>query len=96
MLSAFNLMMTVPGSPSDVASVETIYQSSKVFGGNPRTDEDRYLLSPRDARQRAQQLGGNVPFTGWSLDGNDVHLETRTCFYDWLYLRALGEILHLQ
>jgi hypothetical protein len=83
-LSAFNLMLS---HGSRRFSVESAFQSSKVFeGGGPFPD----LLerNSRDAKKdpRLQESGRLV---GFSYFGDDWGLEPQTAFYDWLYLNAL-------
>ena len=85
-LSAFNLEYRTPNGTS--ASVETLFQGSKVFGGGgPFTD--LYAKSSREAKKdiRMKNSGGLVAFkygeTEWPLD-------PQTAFYDWLYISALA------
>ena len=83
-LSAFQLQVqTVSGH----ASVESLFQGSKVFtGGGPYTD--LYERTARDAKldPRVRASGELVVF---SYEGRRWPLEPKTLFYDWLYLRGL-------
>lgn len=87
-LSAFNLMITTKkGSRS--FSVETAFQSSKVFErGGPFVD----LLekTSREAKTdiRLQESGNLVRFDFFS---RTFDLKPRTFFYDWLYVNALHQ-----
>ena len=86
-LSAFNLSGISPRS-GRAFTVETAFQSSKVFdGGGPFRD----LLygSSRDAKkdQRLQESGRLKHFDYF---GVRWELEPKTAFYDWLYINTLA------
>lgn len=85
-LSAFNLIFRTKSCKS--ISVESIFQSSKVFSnGGPY--KDIMEMTSRDAKQdeRLKNSGNLIAFeyrdTRWGL-------EPKTAFYDWLYLNALN------
>ena len=87
-LSAFNLMITTQKQGKQF-SVETAFQSSKVFErGGPFTD----LLegTSREAKKdiRLKESGNLVSFTFF---GEEFSIHPKTCFYDWLYLNALNQ-----
>ena len=84
-LSAFNLK--VPLDESNFASLECVYQGSKVFErGGPFTD--LYLVESRDAKRdpRLQDAGKLI---GFRFAKVDFPIFPKTAFYDWLYIRAL-------
>ena len=87
-LSAFNLMITTK-KQSRTFSVETAFQSSKIFErGGPFID----LLdkTSREAKKdiRLKESGNLVAF---SFFGKDYPLNPKTLFYDWLYINALNQ-----
>ena len=84
-LSAFNLQ--VPLDESKFASLECVYQGSKVFErGGPYTD--LYLVESREAKRdpRLQEAGNLI---GFRFSKVDFPIFPKTAFYDWLYIRAL-------
>lgn len=84
-LSAFNLRVPVDASTS--ASLECVYQGSKVFEhGGPFTD--LYLVESRDAK-RDPRLGSVGSLIGFRFHTIDFPVFPKTAFYDWLYIRAL-------
>lgn len=88
-LSAFNLKLQFRRTPVVRASVETVYQGSKIYVGHERNDHDRYLLGPREARKRAREYEECYKLSGWVIDDFFFGLDSGTQFYDWLYLGAL-------
>lgn len=87
-LSAFNLMIKTQ-KLNQSFSVETAFQSSKVFeNGGPYLD----LLqgTSRQAKKdiRLKESGNLVKFSFFKRDFN---LQPRTFFYDWLYINALHQ-----
>jgi hypothetical protein len=87
-LSAFNLMITTK-KQGKTFSVETAFQSSKVFEkGGPFVD----LLdkTSREAKKdiRLKESGNLVAF---SFFGNEYSLQPKTFFYDWIYINALNQ-----
>lgn len=87
-LSAFNLCATLPRSGRSF-SVETAFQSSKVFenGGAYR---DLLHASSREAKRdpRIRESGRLVSF---EFFGRSWPLEPKTAFYDWLYINTLSK-----
>ena len=88
-LSAFNLQLSVRTPSVLSASVETVYQGSKMFENRPRVDTDRFSLNSRDSRQRVRELEGKASFTGWEIGSYRFPLSSGVDFYNWLYLGAL-------
>ena len=85
-LSAFNLQIVLPKSGKSF-SVESAFQSSKVFeGGKQFTD----LLnkSSRDAK-RDPRLKSSGQLKAFKFFNHEFPLEPETYFYDWLYINAL-------
>lgn len=85
-LSAFNMRIRLNGGGT--ASVESAYQSSKVFsGGGPFTELLRAdsLVAKTDERLRSSGALLSFQFEGcvWPID-------PPTAFYDWLYINALA------
>lgn len=91
-LSAFNLKGSTR-KRDQVFTVETLYQSSKVFerGGPYR---DLLGASSRDAKKddRIRESGRLI---GFNLFGEKWPLEPKTAFYDWVYLNTLAKNDHL-
>lgn len=88
-LSAFNLQTFIPSLNCRVP-VECVYQGSKVFEhGGPYTD--LYLKNPRETKKdpHLRESGRLISFyyEGINCDAYPV-----TCFYDWLYIKALKDI----
>jgi hypothetical protein len=85
-LSAFNLNLQL----SDLsASVECIYQGSKVYeNGGPFTD--LYSRSSKEAKQDPRlKLSGNL--THFEFNGRVWKLSESPNFYDYLYILALSD-----
>lgn len=87
-LSAFNLKGSTK-KRDQVFTVETLFQSSKVFeNGGPY----RELLSTssREAKkdQRLKESGRLIEF---NLFGETWPLEPKTAFYDWVYINTLAK-----
>jgi hypothetical protein len=83
-LSAFSLKIEVTGV---MRSLESTYQSSKVFSGSGQHLE---LLDadPFFAKKEIRRLGrGNI--VGFRFEGADFPTEPKNAFYDWLYIRAI-------
>ncbi|MFI0397844.1 MAG: DUF6977 family protein [Thiolinea sp.] len=90
-LSAFNLMINTQKF-NRTFSVESAYQSSKVFErGGPFLDilEKTSIGAKKDPR--IQESGRLV---GFRFFGVDWELEPLTAFYDWLYINALKKQLN--
>lgn len=94
-LSAFNLQLRFLCDPPLNASVETVYQGSKIYAGQHRSDNDRYFLQPREARKRAREHEACHDLSGWAIGNYYFNLDSGTDFYDWLYLGALYQQLEL-
>lgn len=87
-LSAFNLKGST-AKRDQVFTVETLFQSSKVFeSGGPY--RDLLSVSSRDAKKdhRLRDSGRLVEF---NLFGENWPLEPKTAFYDWVYINTLAK-----
>jgi hypothetical protein len=85
-LSAFNLLLAVPGLAKRI-SVECAFQGSKVFeGGGPFTEI--FAMSSREAKGD-DRLRASGHLLSFRFLGSDWPLEPKTAFYDWLYITAL-------
>ena len=85
-ISAFNLTIKTKNLKKSF-SVETAFQSSKVFeGGGPYIDllDGTSRQSKKD--KRLKNSGNLIKF---SFFNKDFPLEPRTFFYDWIYINAL-------
>ncbi|MDE7121273.1 MAG: hypothetical protein K2O42_03835 [Oscillospiraceae bacterium] len=71
--------------------LENIFQSSKLFehGGSY---QDLLTVSPKEAK-RDPRLRNSGALTGFLWDGIFWGLETRSAFYDFIYLKAVKESL---
>ncbi|MBZ0181552.1 MAG: hypothetical protein K8F60_03785 [Melioribacteraceae bacterium] len=86
-LSAFNLQIKV--SEEITTSVESLYQSSKVFeNGGPY--KDIADLEPRKAR-KDERLFNSGRLIGFRFNETNWNLETDSSFYDFLYINALEQ-----
>tara|TARA_Y100000588_G_scaffold323660_1_gene356355 strand:- start:1366 stop:2049 length:684 start_codon:yes stop_codon:yes gene_type:complete len=84
-LSAFNLKF--PMYNGKICTVECAYQGSKKFkNGGPYID--LYGLESRSAKQDIRIRNGDL-LIAFEYDGEEWPLEPQTCFYDWIYIRAL-------
>jgi len=87
-LSAFNLMITTKKNRKSF-SVETAFQSSKVFEkGGPFTDllEGTSMQAKKDIR-----LKESGDLIGFDFFSTKFSIKPRTFFYDWLYINALEQ-----
>lgn len=85
-LSAFNLPCPLPDG--SVGVVETAFQGSKVFAdGGPYTI--LYGAAPAEAK-RDERLRSSGALVAFQWGATRFPLQPTTCFYDWLYLRALA------
>ncbi len=87
-LSAFNLKGSTR-KRNQVFTVETLYQSSKVFeSGGPY--RDLLSVSSREAKKdnRIRESGRLIAF---DLLGERWPLEPKTAFYDWIYINTLAK-----
>ena len=83
-LSAFNLQVAVNGNQ---VSVETAYQSSKVFkNGGPYLD---LLVGPSIAAKQDERLKSSGQLLGFEFENYSWPLRTSPNFYDFLYIRGL-------
>jgi hypothetical protein len=87
-LSAFNLKGTTR-KRDQVFTVETLFQSSKVFeGGGPYRD----LLSASSIEAKKDE---RLKDSGWLIEfdlfGEKWPLEPKTAFYDWIYINTLAK-----
>ena len=79
-LSAFNLAL-------DGRPVECIYHASKVFEDGT-CFEFLKDYSPRDAKRYMRENGTGV-LKCYEFNGKKISLETKTMFYDYIYIKAL-------
>jgi hypothetical protein len=84
-LSAFNLKVQIGNLPQ--ASVEAVFQSSKVFAScGPFPEFIR--MTGRQIKQDPR-LRRSGPLKCFKLDDQEWPLLPTTAFYDWIYLNAL-------
>lgn len=87
-LSAFNLTVTIPGKANRV-SVESIYQSSKVFeDGGPFLD---LLDQPAGQGRKDPRLKQSGRLVHFDFLGRIWPPDPETFFYDWIYFLALKQ-----
>ena len=86
MLSAFNLQIELLNGHK--ASVESLYQSSKVFEQGGPYDDIRYKSPLEAKRDERLKFSGDVIAFEHRNDRWDV--EPKTAFYNWLYLNVLN------
>ncbi len=85
-LSAFNLSVTTQ-KQMRTFTVESAYQSSKVFeGGGPYKD---LLFSTSKEAKKDTRIKESGRLTCFEFFGERWALEPKTAFYDWLYINAL-------
>jgi Family of unknown function (DUF6977) len=83
-LSAFHLKI---GIRDKLATVECVYQGSKVFErGGPFVD--LYWKDSREAK-RDERLRESGKLIGFEFEGEAYPTSPATVFYDWLYFKAL-------
>ncbi len=91
-LSAFNLMITTHKNKRTF-SVESAYQSSKVFEhGGPFID---LLKKPSIEAKRDIRLKKSGNLIAFYFFRKEYPLEPKTIFYDWLYIKTLNQNEHL-
>lgn len=83
-LSAFNLMVSNNGKSY---SVESIFQSSKVFEKGGPYKDILYMTSREAKRDSRIRSSGNV--IGFKLKDETFPIEPKTYFYNWIYLNVL-------
>ncbi|NSX56291.1 DarT1-associated NADAR antitoxin family protein [Parasulfitobacter algicola] len=84
-LSAFNLKIEVDG---DMKSLESVYQSCKVFS---ESGQHEFLmdLDSFKSKRSIRELGkGQI--IAFRFLGKKYDTEPKNAFYDWLYLRAIA------
>ena len=86
MLSAFNLRIEL--LQGHKASVESLYQSSKVFQEGGPYEDIRYK-SPLEAK-RDERLKNSGDVIAFEHQGDTWGIEPKTAFYNWLYLNVLN------
>ena len=86
MLSAFNLQIELANGHK--ASVESLYQSSKVFEQGGPYEDIRYKSSLEAKRDERLKNSGEV--VAFEHKGNKWDIEPKTAFYNWLYLNVLN------
>ncbi len=87
-LSAFNLVITTKKHKKSF-SVETAFQSSKVFeNGGPYIDLLGFSSLQAKKDIRLKESGNLVNFLFF---GKEFGLKPRTLFYDWLYINAVDQ-----
>ena len=85
-LSAFNLKLDVD---TEFVSIESAYQSSKVFkNGGPY--RDILNLNSYDAK-KDERLKDSGELIGFRFEGNEWNVTNSPNFYDYLYIRALTD-----
>lgn len=84
-LSAFNLM--IKNKAGKLISVESIFQSSKVFEkGGPYKD---LLDVPSRTAKKDERLKNSGRIIGFQIDGKFFPTEPKTFFYNWIYINTL-------
>lgn len=85
-LSAFNLK--VMGKEGRLYSVESIFQSSKVFErGGPFTD---ILFKTSLEAKKDERLKSSGNLIGFKFHNVNYPIEPKTFFYNWIYLNVLN------
>ena len=90
-LSAFNLMV-MNAAGKTIASVECVFQSSKVFEGDKQY-LDLLKVSSREAKQdpRLKESGRLIAFRPNGKKDKEWGLNPLTAYYDWVYINALKQ-----
>lgn len=86
MLSAFNLQIELRHGHK--ASVESLYQSSKVFEHGGPYEDIRYKSPLEAKRDERLKISGDV--IGFIHKDERWDIEPKTAFYNWLYLNVLN------
>lgn len=87
-LSAFNLKAKSI-TAGRLFTVETLYQSSKVFEkGGPYRD---ILDGTSKEAKKDSRLLNSGRLIGFNLFGEEWPLEPKTAFYDWIYINCLAK-----
>lgn len=96
-LSAFNLMVLNEERDRKIASVECVFQSSKVFEGKEGEGEQQFLdllkVSSKEAKKdpRLKNSGDLIAFRPNGRKDKEWGLNPTTAFYDWIYINALNQ-----
>lgn len=88
-LSAFNLMLNIKGI---TRSIESVYQSSKVFNNNIQFKEVldyEPLMAKRFIKENVEK--NNLILTSFNCFGIEFPLYPITIFYDYIYVLALSQ-----
>lgn len=90
-LSAFNLMV-MNATGKAIASVECVFQSSKVFEGDKQFLE-LLKMSSREAKKyfHLKELGRLIAFRPNGRKDKEWGLNPPTAYYDWVYINALKQ-----
>ena len=90
-LSAFNLMV-MNATGKGIASVECVFQSSKVFEGNKQF-LDLLKVSSLEAKKdpRLKESGRLIAFRPNGKKDKEWGLNPITAYYDWVYINALKQ-----
>lgn len=91
-LSAFNLMVLNQLRTNAIASVECVFQSSKVFEGEKQF-LDLLKVSSREAKKdpRLKESGDLIAFRPNGDKNREWSLNPLTAYYDWVYVNALNQ-----
>lgn len=87
-LSAFNLMITTKSKKISF-SVESAFQSSKVFEGNIQYIDLLNKSSIEAKKDLRLKNSGNI--IGFRFYGDNWSTNPLTAFYDWIYINALKQ-----
>ena len=93
-LSAFNLMVKVEERSATV-SVEAAFQSSKVFKEAGLQSHLLDLADGREIKRRIRSLG-DQELIGFKYDSEPWPLYPPTAMYDYIYLKALTQLVSKQ
>lgn len=90
-LSAFNLMV-MNATGKEIASVECVFQSSKVFEGDKQF-LDLLKVSSLEAKKdpRLKESGRLIAFRPNGKKDKEWGLNPITAYYDWVYINALKQ-----
>lgn len=85
-LSAFNLKLKLNGQE---CSVESVFQSGKVFDGNVGPFPELASHDSREVRHFVQEKSAGHALIAFEADGIRWALQPKTAFFFYLYLKAL-------
>lgn len=86
-LSAFNLSITLKNGQE--VPLECAFQAGKVFSKSG-TQNSVLNMKPWEAKSYIRKFQKEA-IIGFELDGEKFPTEPKTCFYNWLYLKALSQ-----